>query len=136
MKFLVDTNVISEIMKPKPETCVKEWLIRQNLIAISVITVEEIYYGLLYKDAHKQLTWFEEFTQFRTKILPITQVIANRSGTLRAKLRCQGITKSQADMLIAATAQEHNLILATRNIKDFENCNIQLFNPFSRINIS
>jgi predicted nucleic acid-binding protein len=50
---------------------------------------------------------------------------------MRGKLRNQGKTRSQADMLIAATAQIHQLTLVTRNIRDFEDCDILLLNPFT-----
>lgn len=97
---------------------------------MSAVTVEEIYFGLTYKEAPKQREWFEKFLRFGCEVLPMTLAIAKYSGELRGRFRVQGVTRSQADLLIAATAHEHLLKLATRNTKDFENCGVELFNPF------
>jgi tRNA(fMet)-specific endonuclease VapC len=61
----------------------------------------------------------------------VTSDIARAAGEMRGRLRLQGITRSQADILIAATAQIHQLTLITRNIRDFEGCDIPLLNPFT-----
>jgi len=131
MNFLCDTNIISEVMKRSPNLQVKNWLSTLDLIYLSVITIEEVYFGLTYKDAKRQSEWFEKFVQFRCEVLPITFSIAKRCGKLRGDFRQKGFARTQADMLIAATANEHDLILVTRNIKDFEDCNIQLYDPFT-----
>jgi predicted nucleic acid-binding protein len=130
MKFLCDTNVVSEAMKRLPNPRVRQWLNEQEIIYLSVITVEEIYTGLTHKNAVKQVRWFEKFLRVRSNVLPVTFPVAARCGSLRGDFRRQGITRTQADLLIAATAYEYNLILATRNVRDFENCDIQIFNPF------
>jgi predicted nucleic acid-binding protein len=85
---------------------------------------------LSYKNASKKRAWFENFVQYRCEVLPVTTDIAKQCGTLRGQLRKKGITRSQADLLIAATALLHKLVLVTRNTRDFEECGIQLFNPF------
>lgn len=131
MDYLCDTNVLSEAMKPRAREEVILWLGKQEKIYLSVITIEEIYSGLAYKDAHKQQAWFEKFLQHHTEILPITTAIAKRCGEMRGRFRKEGKIRTQADLLIAATAYEHHLILATRNLKDFEDSQIELFNPFS-----
>jgi predicted nucleic acid-binding protein len=130
MAFLCDTNVISEVMKRSPHPSVKEWLSQQEFVFVSVITLEEITCGLIYKDARRQREWFERFVQWRCNLLPITNAIAKRCGTLRGQFRQRGIIRTQADLLIAATAYEHHLVLVTRNMGDFEECEIQLLNPF------
>jgi len=130
MKYLCDTNVISEAMKRQPNPKVKQWLSTQELVYVSVITIEEIYFGLAYKEAPKQREWFEKFLRFGCEALPVTSAIAKRCGELRGNFRKKGVIRTQADLLIAATAYEHNLMLATRNTRDFEDCDIQLFNPF------
>jgi predicted nucleic acid-binding protein len=76
------------------------------------------------------LEWVEAFFQ-RHEVLQISQNIARRGGELRGQLCARGIVREQADMLIAATAQAHQLTLVTRNTRDFENCGISLLNPFS-----
>ena len=131
MTFLCDTNVISEAIRPTPQLTIRQWLDEQTPIFLSAVTIEEIYYGLAYKDAHRQTQWFEKFLQSRVEVLPITDAIARQSGIWRGQFRKKGITRSQADLLIAATVYAYGLILATRNLRDFEDCDIQLFNPFN-----
>ena len=63
-------------------------------------------------------------------ILPVTTETAKRAGELRGLLRKKGVSRSQADMLIAATAQQHQLTVVARNTKDFEDCGIPLLNPY------
>ena len=65
---------------------------------------------------------------------PIIETIAKRAGILPGQFQAQDITRSSSDMLIAATAQEHQLVLATRNTRDFLGCAIQLVNPFEPSN--
>lgn len=60
----------------------------------------------------------------------MTTEIAKQCAIWRGRFRQQGITRSQPDLLIGATALIHDLVLVTRNIKDFDGCGIQLFNPF------
>lgn len=130
MSFLLDTNVVSEILKPKPNPYVAAWIRRQDRLVLASITVEEIYYGLTHKDAHKRRAWFERFLEFHAEILGTDLDIARQAGVMRGNFRREGRTRSQADMLIAATAHLHSLTLATRNTKDFEGCDIEVFNPF------
>jgi predicted nucleic acid-binding protein len=132
MTLLCDTNIISELCKPQPDPGVIIWSAEVTIIAISVITLEEIIYGLNAKPNVRIQSWFQEFLKTYCQVFPITLEIAQCAGELRGKLRTQGITRTQADMLIAATAQVHNLTLVTRNTRDFENCNIRMLNPFSR----
>jgi predicted nucleic acid-binding protein len=131
MTFLCDTNVISELARPQPNSGVIGWSATVSSISLSVITLEEISYGLTSKPNTRIQTWFQGFLDAYCKIIPITAEIAQRSGELRGGLRTEGKTRSQADMLIAATAQIHQLTLVTRNTRDFEDCQIPVFNPFT-----
>jgi toxin FitB len=63
-------------------------------------------------------------------VIPVTTEIGRRAGELRAQMEGKGQTRTQADMLLAATAQRHGLTLVTRNTGDFEGCGIALLNPF------
>ncbi len=110
MNFLFDSNVVSEAMKSKPNLQVRQLIDKQTPVFMSVVSVEEIYYGLSYKDARKKWAWFENFVQSCCEILPVTTEIAQQCGILRGRFRQQGITRSQADLLIGATALRHNLI--------------------------
>lgn len=128
--MLVDTNVISELMRARPRPGVVEWAERQDTMSLSVVTLEEIFVGLRFRPSERMSQWFEEFLKARCEVLDVTLAIARRSAALRGELRRNGVQRTQADMLIAATALEHNLAVATRNTKDFEGCGIPLVNPF------
>jgi predicted nucleic acid-binding protein len=127
---LCDTNIISELARPRPNPGVLAWASTVSSIALSVISVEEIFYGLAWKPHAKIRAWFEEFLESRCAILPVTADVAKRCGHLRGELQAQGHARTQADMLIAATAQVHQLTLVTRHVQDFTDCHIPLLNPF------
>ena len=131
MSFLCDTNIISELARPKPNAGVLSWSAKISSMNLSVITVEEIYFGLAAKPNKRIEQWFEQFLNNYCTILPVTINIARISGSLRGNFRRQGLQRTQADILIAATAQIHQLTLVTRNVRDFEGCNIQILNPFT-----
>jgi predicted nucleic acid-binding protein len=98
---------------------------------MSVISVEEIRFGLAWKPNAKVAAWLERFLEAHCRILPATDEVARRSGEMRGRLRARGVTRTQADMLIAATASLHRLTLVTRNEADFEDCGVTVLNPFS-----
>jgi len=64
-------------------------------------------------------------------ILPIIEAIARQAGELRGKLQTEGKVRTQADILIAATAKIYGLTLVTRNVKDFQGCNLTILDPFA-----
>jgi predicted nucleic acid-binding protein len=128
--FLCDTNILSELARPQPNSGVEAWAQGLSSIAVSVITVEEIAYGLAWKPNLRILEWFQDFLDRYSEVLPVTADIAARAGRLRGTLQAQGRTRTQADMLIAATAQAHGLTLVTRNVRDFEDCGLALLDPF------
>lgn len=130
---LVDTNIVSELMRAQPDAGVLLWLQgRQQVspqLTISAITVDEIMFGLAWRPSARLLAWFDAF-QLRHSVLPITPDIARRAGELRGQLQTRGQVRSQADMMIAATAQIHALTVVTRNVRDFDGCGIGVLNPF------
>jgi predicted nucleic acid-binding protein len=128
---LVDTNIISELLRPRPNPAVQAWANRQEEFALAAISVEESMYGLVRNRNPALLEAYQTLLSTRCHVLPMSVEIAHRAGTLRGDFSLRGMTRSQADMLIAATAQQHNLTLVTRNTRDFEGCGISLLNPFT-----
>ena len=130
MPPLVDTNIISELVRPTPNAEVRAWAGRQTGFYLSVISVEEIRYGLSWRPNERVDRWLTSFFKAHCRLLLVTDNIAERAGNLRGQLQRRGENRSQADMLIAATALEHKLTLVTRNEKDFQGCEIEVLNPF------
>ena len=128
--YLIDTNIISEALKRAPNLGVLRWLETAQRSAISVITLDEIIYGLT---LHAKPTFSERFESFleTVEVIDLNATIARRAAQLRGALAATGKARTQADMLIAATAQVRGLTLVTRNIRDFEACSIAIINPFS-----
>ena len=131
MKPLCDTNVLGELSRPRPNPGVVEWAGSVSVILLSVVTVEEVIYGLSWKPRPKTLAWFEMFLEEQCVVLPVTERIARVGGGLRGRFQAAGETRTQADILIAATAIVHEASLVTRNIVHFEGCGVTVLNPFS-----
>jgi len=131
---LADTNIVSELMRKRPDPGALAWRemvdTMYGQIIVSAVTVDEVMYGLARKQDAGLQAWFDGFIG-RNKVLPVTQTIACRAGEMRAMFSMRGQVRSQADMLIAATAQVHALTLVTRNVRDFDGCGIAVLNPFS-----
>ncbi|CAN1488851.1 VapC Predicted nucleic acid-binding protein, contains PIN domain [Burkholderiaceae bacterium] len=127
---LADTNVISELVKNKPDTQVMRWLQTVQRMAISAITLEEAHFGLAWQPNARKLALFNALVERLHEVYAISPAIAQRGGALRGQFQAQGISRSAPDMLIAATAMEHQLVLATRNVRDFLGCGVQVINPF------
>jgi predicted nucleic acid-binding protein len=130
---LADTNVISEFVKSTPDGQVMRWLQSVQLMAISAITLEEAHFGLAWQPNTRKLALLNALVERLHAVYPITPAIAQRGGVLRGQFQAQGIVRSAPDMLIAATAIEHQLVLATRNVRDFIGCGVQMVNPFDGV---
>ena len=130
VRYLCDTNVLSELARPRPNAGVLEWARSVPGVYLSSITVEEVFYGLSWKPRPKTLGWFEGFVEDFCVVLPVDERISRAGGALRGRLRAAGETRTQADMLIAATALVHETTLVTRNVRDFEGCGVTVLDPF------
>jgi toxin FitB len=131
-KFLCDTNVISEIMRKKPAPRVGSWFssLPVPAIALSIITIEELVFGLRRKRLYEKEAWLRRFTASACRIIEVTAEDVFWAGEKRGSLSSEGRTIFQADALIAAAARRGGLVLATRNIRDFNNFGIPLLNPW------
>ncbi len=131
--MLVDTNVLSELPRARPNAGVVRWFASQEAIHVSVITLEELAFGVAHatSKARSRLgRWLDALMDARPIVLDVSATIARVSGELRAAREARGRRVPQADMLIAATALAHGLTLVTRNTKDFDGCGVALFDPF------
>jgi toxin FitB len=135
MSYLLDTNVISESVRSQPDHAVADFLERDDLF-ISVVSVYEIYEGILNRDYGRKkvelFAWFETLrTEWRESILVVDETAAIKWAEIVQRLKNRNRIIDAEDILIAATAAAHGLKVATRNVKHFEHCGVEVFNPFS-----
>ena len=137
--FLLDTNVISEAVRSEPDSRVTAWLdsVQEDLLHLSVLTLGEIRQGVAQLAQGKRRLRLERWlevelrTRFAGRIVAVDEEIAERWGGLMAEARRAGTSLGVVDGLLAATALEHGLTLATRNVKDFLRLGVALSNPWS-----
>ncbi len=137
MKFILDTNVLSELIKPEPDKNVMEWFDNcpEEKMYISSITLGEIETGISSlhpgKKQNQLMLWFGSLqNSFANKTFPVNDITAIRWGEIRGALKRRGKKIPVIDGLIAATAITNNAILVTRNTKDFNFPGIDLLNPW------
>jgi toxin FitB len=144
-RFLLDTNIPSEITKPYPEPSVLRWLgtVEEEQTFLSVVSLGEMRKGceLLEPGSKRRLRlerWLEHDVRkwLAGRILPITEAIAERWGELEAKRQRLGLPLNTADGQIAATALEYGLTLVTRNVSDFRDLGVELVNPWDERNFA
>jgi toxin FitB len=136
--IVLDTNVLSEVLKPLPSETVLRWLAAQESAAVftTTITQAEVLYGIEALPAGKRRArlWaaiekmFAE--QFQDRILPFDDEAARAFAKIVAAREAVGHPISQFDAMIAAIARSRRASVATRDIADFEQCGIQIINPW------
>jgi len=137
--ILLDTNVLSELMRPAPDAAVERWLTAQpdTSMFISAITEAELRYGAaLLPSGKRRSTLTAEIEgmldeDFGGRILPFDRLAAQAFAAIAADRRGAGRPISQADAQIAAITRSRGASLATRNVPDFDGCGIQVINPWS-----
>ena len=140
MNYLLDTCVISELIKKEPDSNVQEWINSQYhwQLFISVITLGELISGInRLPDSRKRKnleSWFEDsvLKKFEKLTIPVSREIAVRWGILQSELIKKGKTIPIIDGLIVSTAIINDLVLVTRNTSDFINTGCELFNPWEK----
>ena len=137
MNYLLDTCVISELVKPSPDANVVDWLSNTptERLYLSVITIGEVRKGLtkLPDSKRKDLltNWLNTLLEdYQNRIYSINLTVAENWGVIQGKAEKKGNPMSSLDSLIAAIAYTHNLVLVTRNVRDFEASNLPIKNPW------
>jgi predicted nucleic acid-binding protein len=136
--FLLDTNVLSELIKPKPDAKVVQWVERTDeaILFLSVLTLGEIRNGIARLPSGVRRGRLEAWLQvdlrgrFEDRILPIDEAIADRWGAISAAAAAKGKPVPVIDGLIAATALHHDLMLVTRNASDVAATGVGILNPW------
>jgi predicted nucleic acid-binding protein len=139
VNFLLDTNVVSEWVKPKPNRGVIAWLADadEDRVFLSVVTLAELRYGIERLAAGNRRRRLEEWVQhelplrFEGRILSIDSVVADTWGKAVARTEAMGHPISTIDAFLAATAEVHRLTLVTRNATDFQSLLKSIINPWT-----
>lgn len=137
MNYLLDTCVLSELVKIKPEPNVITWIDAQSedSMYVSSITIGELLRGIarLHDSKRKTelITWVNQIREgMANRILPFDHSTADSWAEMCADAEKQGKSLSAFDSLIAGTALKHNLAIVTRNTRDFEVATVKLINPW------
>ena len=138
MSFLLDTNVISEWVKPKPHAGVIRWLGEsdEDRVFISVISIAELRRGLerMAKGQRRERIaawlWEDLPARFEGRILPVDLAVAREWGVIVEKAGRRGIGLGAMGGFLAATALTRELTFVTRNIKDFRDLGMEIFDPW------
>ena len=136
--FLLDTNVISELIKPEPDIHVLRWIeeTEETILFLSVLTLGEIRNGIERLNPGKRRGRLESWLtvhlrhRFQDRILGVDEAIAERWGALSAAAAKKGKPVPVLDGLLAATALHHDLMLATRNDRDVSGTGVATLNPW------
>jgi predicted nucleic acid-binding protein len=141
VKWLLDTNVVSEGVQKRPSSKVVSWIAAEptGATAISIVTLAELRDGASTardETKRRELTeWIdtEIVDSFGNRTLPLTAEILVDWLGLSRRLRAKGKTRDAADLLIAATARVHNLAVVSRNARDFVGTGVVVYDPWNDV---
>lgn len=139
MRLLLDTNVLSEVTKLRPDEAVLKWLhgLDEDRTFISIMSIAEIRRGVALMDSGRKRDALDDWLthdlpqRFENRIISVEGPVALAWGDLMALAKRSGRGLASMDGLIAATAVAHQLALATRNTKDFEGFGINIIDPWA-----
>ena len=135
MKFLVDANVLSEATKAVPSEAAVDWLRRhEHVVAVNTVVLGELEFGILLLPSGRRRKRLESWFSNIVEILPVLDMdreTARLWAALLARLRKKGRALPLKNSLIAASALQHGLAVATRNSGDFAHCGVKLVDPFA-----
>jgi predicted nucleic acid-binding protein len=137
--WLLDTNILSELRRPRPERKVLAFVAAQplELLYVSAVTLAEIRFGIeLMADAGRRAELHNWLTHkvrpmFEQRVLAITEDIMLKWRLLVEDGRKAGYTFSQPDLMIAATALHHGLTVVSRDVSDYQKARVPVLNPWS-----
>lgn len=140
MSFLLDTNVVSEWVRPRPNAGVVAWLAQadEDRVFISVVTLAELRYGIERMAGGNRRNRLDQWLRhelplrFDGRVLPIDGLAADAWGRVVARSEAGGRPIGVADAFIAATAEVHGLTLVTRNRSDFAPVLPAIVDPWTR----
>jgi predicted nucleic acid-binding protein len=138
VSWLLDTCVISELIRPRPKASVVSWIRERNEdeLFLSVITVGELEKGIAKLPDSAKRAKLEQWARreladrFRDRLLVIDSSVAARWGGIVGASEARGLPLPVIDSLIAATGLQHDLTVVTRNTDDLERCGAHCFNPW------
>jgi len=141
LSYLLDTNVISELVKPRPDASVVSWLseVDEDRVFLSVMVLAEIRRGVELMPAggrrDRLADWLEDElpARFAGRVLAIDQRVADAWGAVMAQAQKAGVPLSTANGFFAATAEVHRLTLVTSNTRDFQRAGVSLVNPWEEL---
>ena len=133
--IVLDTNVVSELMKPAPDTAVRDWLkqLGDRPLSTTAVTISEIEFGLRrLPDGRRRQALSANFETFldALTVLVLDEPAAREAGRLRALREAAGLPLQPSDMLIAGIASAAGAALATRNVRDFEGLRLEVIDPW------
>jgi toxin FitB len=136
--IVLDTNVVSEMMRPVPAPSVAAWLNDQDvsLLFLTAVTVGEIRYGIRILPQGKRRRFLEEGFEkilaqgFAGRILAFDEAAAHRYGEIMGRRKETGRSLAILDGQIASIAWSNGCSVATRNVQDFMECGVEIINPF------
>jgi predicted nucleic acid-binding protein len=137
--IVLDTNVISEVLRPVPEPSVLDWLANQPRASLFTTTVTrgEILYGIrLLSDGKRRRGLWDAAKKifdddFADQVLSFDSDAGDMYAEIAASRRAEGKPISQFDAMIVAMARSRGASLATRNVRDFEDCGVDVINPWT-----
>jgi len=135
MTYLVDANVLSEPTRPAPDSRVIDWLsAHEGDFVVDAVVLGELSVGILGYPAGRKRAQLERWFQSVVRVLdcvPWDSAVSLRWARLVVQLRRQGQSLPLLDSMIAATALEHGLTVATRNVRDFRRAGVKVVDPFA-----
>ena len=133
--YLLDTNVISEVIRSTPHTRVVTFLTEHDDLWLSSIVIHELEYGLQRMAQGQRRSGLQDsllgvIAEYEDRILPLERVGAEWAARFRAQAHRFGRTLDLGDALIAGTAKTRDLAIATRNVRDFDGLDVDVVNPW------